>query len=90
MASCDDIAPLGTDGGLFSDYTNIIASALVIYEHSITFSQEMRVIWQRRRTLVSAIFLINRYNILCSAVIVLLLGTHAIENATIQYIAKCP
>ena len=35
--------------------------ALVIYDHILTFAEEVQMIWRRRTTLSSIIFLLNRY-----------------------------
>ena len=39
-------------------------SALIIYEYVITIGDEVELFWKQKRTLASALFLINRYLVL--------------------------
>ena len=45
--------------------------ALVIYDHILTFTEEIRKIWSRRFTLASIIFLSNRYMSLAGYIVVM-------------------
>ena len=45
--------------------------ALVIYDHILTFTEEIRKIWSRRVTLASIIFLSNRYISLAGYIVVM-------------------
>ena len=46
-------------------------TALVIYDHILTFTEEIRKIWSRRFTLASIIFLSNRYISLAGYIVVM-------------------
>ncbi|KAG9011168.1 hypothetical protein FRB94_009094 [Tulasnella sp. JGI-2019a] len=45
----------------FSRYLITTGFCILIYDHLITFSDEVRFIWKRPKNLVSWIFLVNRY-----------------------------
>ncbi|KAI0083245.1 hypothetical protein BDY19DRAFT_998718 [Irpex rosettiformis] len=47
-----------------ADYFRSAALALSIYEYCVTLSEEQRLIWQRKASLASLLFLVNRYGIL--------------------------
>ncbi|GJE93812.1 hypothetical protein PsYK624_099740 [Phanerochaete sordida] len=65
-----ELSPL-QDASFFQDYINGALIALIAYEHIITFDAEIRVIWGRRRTLPAILFVINRYNLLLDAIVLL-------------------
>ncbi len=44
--------------------THIFASALVVYEHIITFQQEVQAVWKRKWSAVTWLFALNRYLLL--------------------------
>ncbi|KAI0926343.1 hypothetical protein AcV5_008833 [Taiwanofungus camphoratus] len=46
--------------GVIQNYCLIASSAFVIYEHVTTFSQEVDLIWSRKRTGATIIFILNR------------------------------
>lgn len=50
-------------------YCSLLAASLIIFEHLVTLSTEVDVIWRRRLTnFTSILFLVNRYNLLLQAV----------------------
>lgn len=69
----------------FACLTCATPSALALYEHSITFGKEIKVIWQRKQTLTTVLFLCNRYNVLCSAVMLLLMGMRVTQNSVVRF-----
>ncbi|GJE93784.1 hypothetical protein PsYK624_099450 [Phanerochaete sordida] len=73
MSTCEFISSDEADSAILSSYSNVIMSSLVLYEHLITVAPEVEVVWQRKRSIPSVLFLCNRYNVLCSATILLLM-----------------
>ncbi|KAH8109877.1 hypothetical protein DFH11DRAFT_1746866 [Phellopilus nigrolimitatus] len=59
--------------GFTLQYYTIASITVLYYDHIITFPTELRRIWQRRLTLSSALFLINRYVTFCGYFVVLYL-----------------
>ncbi|KAF4616415.1 hypothetical protein D9613_008244 [Agrocybe pediades] len=47
-------------------YSRMASNTLVIYDHLITFDDEIELIWRRKCSLSSIIFLLNRYYVLGS------------------------
>ncbi|KAF9445271.1 hypothetical protein P691DRAFT_675977, partial [Macrolepiota fuliginosa MF-IS2] len=45
--------------------------AMLIYDHCLTFSDEVERIWKRRFTFVTVLFLINRYATIVEVIVVL-------------------
>lgn len=80
--NCEFLLPVKINTTMFENYVNMITSALILYEHLITISQEIEVIWKRSRSLPTALFLLNRYNTLFNASIVILMGLHNTTNGT--------
>ncbi|GJE93808.1 hypothetical protein PsYK624_099700 [Phanerochaete sordida] len=60
----------------FENYLNAALIALVIHEHIITLDMEVRLIWRKRRTLPAVLFIINRYNLLLDAIVLLQIYLH--------------
>ncbi|KZT70578.1 hypothetical protein DAEQUDRAFT_175350 [Daedalea quercina L-15889] len=54
------------------DCCNVAAAALLLYEYTITLGRESRLIWTDVRTGYAAIFLINRLNMLCMVISLIL------------------
>ncbi|KAG8858554.1 hypothetical protein FRB96_005226 [Tulasnella sp. 330] len=44
-----------------SRYFIVAGFTILIYDHFLTFSDEVRLVWKRRRNVVSWVFLVNRY-----------------------------
>ncbi|KAI0951519.1 hypothetical protein AcW1_008546 [Taiwanofungus camphoratus] len=59
--------------GVIQNYCLIASSAFVIYEHVTTFSQEVDLIWSRKRTGATIIFILNRWLTIGMAVAMILL-----------------
>ncbi|KAH7930138.1 hypothetical protein BV22DRAFT_76784 [Leucogyrophana mollusca] len=46
----------------FANYVNMAASAAVVYDQVLAFSQEVDLIWKRRWNLTTALYLVARYS----------------------------
>lgn len=44
---------------------NWSGTAFCIYEHALTLHREMESVWRRKISMVSLLFVVNRYSILC-------------------------
>ncbi|KAI0925425.1 hypothetical protein AcV7_005677 [Taiwanofungus camphoratus] len=53
---------------LLSNYYQIAACSLVLYEHVLTFAEEVRLIRSSKLTSATVLFLLNRYAILAWSV----------------------
>ena len=53
--------------------TRAVCPALVIYEHACTLSQEADVIWSRKKTGATLLFLLNRFATAGFAIVMILL-----------------
>ncbi|KAI0725913.1 hypothetical protein C8Q72DRAFT_849108 [Fomitopsis betulina] len=56
----------------WTNYCIVAASELLVYEYVITIGQEYHLIWKRPRTGNSVIFLLNRLNMLCMCISLIL------------------
>ncbi|KAI0686784.1 hypothetical protein BC835DRAFT_1309389 [Cytidiella melzeri] len=54
-----------------ASYIGCVVTCLIVYEHTISFAQEIRVIWCRKFTGATILFLMNRYTTLMSAFLVM-------------------
>ncbi|EKM50773.1 uncharacterized protein PHACADRAFT_32747 [Phanerochaete carnosa HHB-10118-sp] len=88
MTTCDFVPLAGNRETQFVNNFNVLLSALALYEHSITFGEEVRVIWQRKQTLTTVLFLCNRYNVLFSATILLSMCMRVTGNSLTFYVLK--
>lgn len=64
-----------------SIFCQLAASALVLYEHVATFSQEVQLIWLAKTSLATVLFLVNRYVLLSSATLNMLEKFNVSRNA---------
>ncbi|OBZ67648.1 Riboflavin transporter MCH5 [Grifola frondosa] len=53
-------------------FVSVAATALVIYEHLITFEAEVQQIWRRDMTVTSILFILTRYITLANRVVVMI------------------
>lgn len=59
----------------------VSSTALVLYEHVATFSQEVQLIWLAKTSLATVLFLVNRYVLLSSATLNMLEKFNVSRNA---------
>lgn len=64
-----------------SIFCQLAASALVLYEHVATFSQEVQLMWFAKTSLATVLFFINRYVLLLSATLSMLEVFNVSRNA---------
>ncbi|KAH9478085.1 hypothetical protein JR316_0010323 [Psilocybe cubensis] len=57
----------------FAKCTQLSALMIVLYDYAITFEQEMSYLWKTRFNFVKVLFLLNRYYILISAIVIICL-----------------
>lgn len=55
-------------GGAAETYTGLAAAVVILYDHAITLQQEKTVIWERKLTAVTFLFMLNRIFAFCFAV----------------------
>lgn len=62
------------------DFVELATGTMIIYEHMITFPDEIRLIWSHRAQKVNYIFLVVRYSVLAYGII-MMLGTRSWGSA---------
>lgn len=76
---------------LWNDHTDyeIPIPALIVYEYLLTIQSEHRVIWGRKLTVPTALFLINRYSLLLLALSISLWAFVAWSSDAVSRMSLC-
>ncbi|KAI0084413.1 hypothetical protein BDY19DRAFT_997766 [Irpex rosettiformis] len=59
-----------TDGLKYTQYFFLAGLCVLLYDHGLTFSQEVEVIWKRKKTKLTFIFLLVRYYCVAAMIVV--------------------
>lgn len=60
--------------------SNHVRTALILYEYVITIKGEIRLVWQRRPSVVAILFLLNRYGVILYGIVNLASGYAATQE----------
>ncbi|KIP10473.1 hypothetical protein PHLGIDRAFT_115423 [Phlebiopsis gigantea 11061_1 CR5-6] len=61
-------------GALTQNCVSAAMMALIAYDHALTFEEEVSLFWQRKFTLVTSFFFVNRYSALLYGILNLVSG----------------